>query len=151
MNNETRTDDPMQKAEERSNFTPTAPGFSGPEFPFFIEASFIPNGIPESHAIREMHDNRAYTDDAPNGYWDVNIWCAHDDHMPIGRAAFVSTTRGVVCDRLAVEREYHGRGLGRQLLNLGQRLWGAVVVDAEAFTDVSEAYWCSVSHVEAHG
>jgi len=146
MNSETITDEPMHKAEEGSNFASSTPGFSGPEFPFFIQASFIPPGIPETHVIREMHDSRAYTDDALNGYWDINIWHAHDDHIPIGRAAFVSTAHGVLCDRLAVEHEYHGRGLGRQLLDMGKRLWGSAVQDTESFTDLAEDFWCSFSH-----
>ncbi len=118
-------------------------GFSGPKFPYTIETKFIPHGAPENHPIREMHDDRALPDEAPDGFWDVLIWDENDRNMPVGRSTFVAIGSDVVCDCLAVERDHCGQGLGLLMLTMGQRLWGAVVMNAGRYTDDREWLWWS--------
>lgn len=119
------------------------PGLIQVNQPFVVEAIFIPPGIPLSHPIREFHDDRAYSDNAPGGFWDLNIWDIDEDTFPAGRAAFVKTRGIVICDRLSVERAYRGLGLGHRLIGMGQRLWGGLVRGASKFNDEHEEFWCS--------
>lgn len=120
------------------------PGFEPFGYPFMPIVKFIPPGVPYEHPIRELYDGRGYAEEAPNGYWDVEIWHLVEDHVPVAMAAFVLLGDGkTVAERLSVDADYRGLGLGRRLIDLGQRLWGGPVVRAEEFTDDQESFWCS--------
>lgn len=110
---------------------------------FVVSTRFVPHGLPLDHPIREFHDDRACTDNAPNGFWNVDIWDVDNDAMPVARACFVDTRSRVLCDRLSVERAYVGHGLGRRMIDLGEALWGNTVFGGAWFRDEEEGFWCS--------
>ena len=118
-------------------------GFAGVSFPYSISTTFVPTGIPHNHSFREFHDDRAYTDEAPSGFWEIEVWDVNDDILPAAMSAFVATDDGVYCDRLSVEQSHRGKGLGQIMIDMGQRLWGAAVLDAESFADIHEGFWAS--------
>ena len=108
-----------------------------------LVATFVPGDVPLDDEIRELHDSRAYTNGAPDGWWDINVWDLEDPYCPVGRSAFVLDRDRIVVDRLAVDLEHRGNGLGRRMIDLGQRLWGGLAQGAEQFQASDEAFWCT--------
>ena len=123
---------------------PTASyGFNPMEYPFTVTATYYPGDIPEAHPMTEMHDRRAYSDAARDGWFEVHILDARLRCVPVARAAFTESKGVVIAERLAVDRPYRGFGFGRQMLDLGGRLWGGPVDGADAFQDEDEVFWNS--------
>lgn len=137
-----------RKAMEQFKSLQNRHGFGGVSFPYSIRTTFVPPDIPQEHSFREFHDDRAYTDEAPSGFWEIEVWDLNNDILPAAMSAFVATDNGVYCDRLSVEQLHHSKGLGQIMIDMGQRLWGAAVIDATHFTDQQENFWSSRSRTD---
>jgi GNAT superfamily N-acetyltransferase len=115
------------------------------EHPYVVTATYFPGDIPVDHWLTDDNDRRCYTRAAMDGWWDVSIVDADDPHAPIARAAFTEWKGKVIAERLVVDRPYRGIGFGRQIIDLGGRLWGAPVEGADTFRDQDEVCWNSPS------
>ena len=117
--------------------------FDPMEHPFVVTATYFPGDIPVDHWLTENKDRRCYTEAAMDGWWEVSIIDADDPHAPIARATFTERGGVVIAERLVVDRPYRGIGFGRQIIDLGGRLWGAPVGGADAFREEDEIGWNS--------
>ena len=117
--------------------------FDPMEHPYVPTAAYFPGDIPVDHWLTEQNDRRCYTRAAGDGWWQVDIYDAEDPHMPIARAVFTESNGKVIAERLVVDSPYRGIGFGRQIIDLGGRLWGAPVDGAGAFRDEDEEFWNS--------
>lgn len=117
--------------------------FNPIEHPFVVTTAYCPGDIPVEHWMTENHDRRAYSTAARNGWWEVNVFDVQEPDAPIARAAFTERQGVVLAERLAVDQPYRGIGFGKQMVELGGRLWGGPVDGADAFTDADEVFWNS--------
>lgn len=117
--------------------------FDPMEHPYAVTATYFSGEIPEEHWLTENHDRRAYSTAAQNGWWEVSIYDVTEPHVPLARAAFTESKGVVIAERLAVDRPYRGMRFGRQIIDLGGRLWGGPVDGADAFWEKDEVFWNS--------
>lgn len=119
--------------------------FNPMEHPFALSATYFPGDIPTAHWLTDHHDRRAYSRAAIDGWWEISIYDVDEAHMPIARSAFSERKGRVIAERLAVDRQYRGNQLGKQMIDLGGRLWGGTVEGSDEFIDEFEACWNSPS------
>jgi GNAT superfamily N-acetyltransferase len=117
--------------------------FDPMEHPFVVSAAYFPGDIPIDHELTENHDVRCYSEAARNGWWEINVLNVDDPYLPAARAAFSEKEGKVVVERLSVEPEYRGFGFGKQMIELGSRLWGGPVDGVETFDTQNEFFWNS--------
>jgi GNAT superfamily N-acetyltransferase len=111
---------------------------------------FVPPGLPLPDVNSDYVRYQAFTDDAPNGYWEVTAWDYEDCIAPAAKATFLTTRGLALCELLSVEDPYRGRGVGQQLIELGSRLLGQPVHGSDEFyADNEDLWWSMIEEEEA--
>lgn len=109
-----------------------------------VVAIYWGSGAPMGSDPDEFLDQHGRGQPDGVGIWYVALWDRPLDGHEVAKAGFSVHHDQALCEALWVDPDYQGRGLGRHLLELGQRLCGAnAIVGCNEFIQIDEASWHS--------